>query len=63
MPTQCDNILIIVKGNLIVGFAVAVLLAMPFIVPAIAGIDTWKYLLGAIGLWLFVRAGMSRPNR
>jgi ABC-type Fe3+ transport system permease subunit len=51
-----------VKGNFLAGFAVAVLLAMPFIVPVIAGIDTWKYLLGAMGLWLFVRAGMGRPN-
>ena len=43
--------------NLIGGLVVAGLLALPFAVPVIAGIDTWKYLLGAVGLWLFVRAG------
>jgi hypothetical protein len=48
--------------NLAGGLAVAVVLAAPFVVPTIAGISTWKYLLGAFGLWVFVRAGMSRPN-
>ena len=47
--------------NLAGGLLVAVLLAVPFVVPVIAGIDTWKYLLGAVGMWLFVRAGMGRP--
>jgi len=51
-----------VARNLAGGLLVAVLLAVPFVVPVIAGIDTWKYLLGAIGLWIFVRAGMSRPS-
>jgi hypothetical protein len=45
--------------NLIGGLVVAGLLALPFVVPVIGGIDTWKYLLGALGLWLFVRAGAS----
>ena len=48
--------------NLAGGFAVAVLLAAPFVVPVIFGIDTWKVLLGAAGLWLFVRAGANRPS-
>ncbi len=43
--------------NLAGGPGVAVLLAAPLVVPAIAGISTWKYLLGAIGLGAFVRAG------
>jgi hypothetical protein len=47
--------------NLAGGLAVALLLAAPFVVPVIAGIDTWKYLLGAVGLWLIVRAG-ARPS-
>ncbi len=46
--------------NLAGGLAVAVLLAAPLVVPAIAGISTWKYLLGAIGLWVFVHAGMTK---
>jgi hypothetical protein len=47
--------------NLAGGLVAALLLAAPLIVPVIAGIDTWKYLMGAVGLWLFVRAGFSRP--
>jgi hypothetical protein len=46
--------------NLAWGFAVAALLAGPFIVPTIGGIATWKVILGVAGLWIFVRAGMSR---
>jgi hypothetical protein len=46
--------------NLVGGLVVAGLLAAPFIVPTIAGVGTWKYLLGALGLWLFVSAGMGR---
>ncbi len=48
--------------NLAAGLGLAVLLAAPFALPTIAGISTWKYLLGAIGLWVFIRAGMSRSN-
>jgi hypothetical protein len=48
--------------NLAGGLAVAVLLAAPFVVPAIAGISTWKYVLGAIGLGIFVRAGMTHTT-
>lgn len=46
--------------NLAGGFALAVLLAAPFIFPTVAGIATWKVILGIAGLWIFVRAGMSR---
>ena len=49
--------------NLIGGLLVAGLFALPFVVPVIAGIDTWKYLLGAIGLWLFIRAGAGARTR
>jgi hypothetical protein len=47
-------------GNLLGGLALAVLLSAPFIVPSIAGIATWKIIMGMAGLWIFVRAGMSR---
>lgn len=39
--------------------AVALLLALPLIVPAVGRVDTWKIELGVAGLCLFVRAGMS----
>ena len=38
---------------------VAILLALPFVKPVIAGIDTWKIVLGLAGLILFVSAGMT----
>ena len=47
--------------NLLGGLAVAVAISTPFVVPTIAGISTWKYVLGVIGVALFVRAGMGRP--
>ena len=36
--------------NLIGGLVVAVVLAFPFVVPRIGGIDTWKILLAMLGL-------------
>ncbi len=48
--------------NVAGGLAVAVLLAAPFIVPTIAGIATWKYIMGALGLGIFVFGGMRRSN-
>ena len=39
---------------------VALLLALPLAVPAIARIDTWKIVLGIAGLIVFVRAGMIK---
>jgi hypothetical protein len=35
------------------GVVVAVALALPFVVPRIAGIDTWKILLAIAGLAVF----------
>jgi hypothetical protein len=48
--------------NLISGLVVAAVIALPLIVPTVAGISTWKYLAGAIGMAIFVRAGMSRST-
>jgi len=39
--------------------AAALLLAVPFVVPFVAGIATWKIVLGVGGLLLFVTAGMT----
>lgn len=42
------------------GVVVAVVVALPFVVPRIAGVDTWKIVLGLAGLTLFVSAGMGK---
>ena len=48
--------------NLVAGLVAAAAVAFIAAVPTIGGISTWKYLAGAIGMALFVRAGMSRPR-
>ena len=40
-------------NNLVGGAVVAVALALPFVVPRIAGIDAWKILLAVLGLVVF----------
>ncbi len=45
--------------NLIVGAVVAVAIATAMVVPNIGGVSTWKVLLGAFGVILFVLAGLS----
>jgi hypothetical protein len=42
--------------NLVFGVGIAMGLATIAIVPTIAGVSTWKWLLGVLGLVLFVRA-------
>jgi hypothetical protein len=42
--------------NLVFGVGVAVGLATIVIVPTIAGVSTWKWLLGVLGLVLILRA-------
>jgi hypothetical protein len=39
--------------TLLGGLFVAVVLALPFVVPRIGGIDTWKILLALAGLVVF----------
>ena len=46
-------------ANLVGGLVIAVLLVVPFAVPRVAGIDTWKIILGIAGLMVFVRAGID----
>ena len=43
-------------ANIGCGAAAAVVVAALVIVPTINGIETWKYVLAAIGLWLVARA-------
>ena len=40
--------------------AVAIGVALPFAVPTIGRVETWKIVLGIAGLILFVRAGMTK---
>ena len=46
------------------GAGVAIVLAFTIAVPTIRGVSTWKYVLAAIGVLLFVLAGRgeSKPN-
>ena len=40
--------------------AAALVLALPFVVPRLGRIDTWKIVLGIAGLVLFIRAGVGK---
>jgi hypothetical protein len=44
------------------GIVLAVAAAMLAAVPTIAGISTWKVLLGLVGLALFIIAGRDRTR-
>jgi hypothetical protein len=45
-----------------VGILLAAAAAVLAIVPTIAGISTWKVLLGLVGLALFIIAGRDRTG-
>ncbi len=47
--------------RLAAGLAVAVVAAALAVVPSIFGVATWKWVLGVIGLVIFVSAGRRRP--
>jgi hypothetical protein len=49
--------------TLLSGTAVATTAALVVIVPRIDGIDTWKIVLGVIGLALIVISGRDAPTR
>ena len=48
--------------RLSIGILVAVVAMILAVVPTIGGIDTWKIVLGVIGLALFVLAGFDRKG-
>ena len=48
-------------SRMIAGLGVALVGAVLLAVPAILGVATWKWVLGAIGLAIFVSAGRRRP--
>jgi hypothetical protein len=43
--------------RIVAGLAIALVAAVLAIVPSILGVATWKWVLGAIGLAIFVSAG------
>ncbi len=47
--------------RLLGGMALAVGLALPFMMPAIAGIATWKIVLGVLGAALFMAGSRHQP--
>ncbi len=47
-------------GRITLGLAVAAILAAALTVPSVFGIETWKWVLGLIGLALFVSSGKRR---
>ena len=60
-PVGSPTVAVIMSArNLAGGLAVAVLLSAPFIFPFVGGIATWKIILGVMGLFIFVRAGMGQ---
>ncbi|HEV3062528.1 MAG TPA: hypothetical protein VGY48_30045 [Vicinamibacterales bacterium] len=46
-------------GRLVAGVAVAVVAAWLMAVPRVAGVETWKWVLGVIGLALFLVGGVQ----
>jgi hypothetical protein len=49
-------------SNLVGGVLVAVVLALPFVVPRIGRVDTWKILLAIAGLAVFRYGDRLRPK-
>ena len=49
--------------RIVVGTGTAVALAFSVAVPSMYGISTWKYVLAAIGLMLFVLAARDASTR
>ena len=48
--------------RIVAGLLVAAVAAALAVVPSILGVATWKWVLGAIGLAIFVSAGRRRPS-
>jgi hypothetical protein len=46
--------------TLFTGAAIAIVLALVAIVPRIGRVDTWKIVLGLLGVTLFISAGRER---
>jgi hypothetical protein len=46
--------------NLVTGLATAIVIAFALAVPTIGRVDTWKIVLGLLGVALFVLAGRDR---
>jgi hypothetical protein len=49
--------------NIVLGGIAAVVAALTVAVPSVHGISTWKYVLAAIGVMLFLAAGRDRSTK
>jgi hypothetical protein len=49
--------------NIVFGVGVAIVIALVLVVPRIGTVATWKVVLGAAGLALFILAGRDRGQR
>jgi hypothetical protein len=49
--------------NIVLGGVAAVVAAFTVAVPSVRGISTWKYVLAAIGVMLFLAAGRDRSTK
>jgi hypothetical protein len=50
-------------GNLVGGAAAAAILAIVMFIPTIAGVSTWKWMLGLVGLLLWFLAERAESPR
>jgi len=50
-------------GNLVGGAAAAAILAIVMLIPTIAGVSTWKWMLGFVGLLLWFLAEWAESPR
>ena len=50
-------------GNLVGGAAAAAILAIVMLIPTIAGVSTWKWMLGFVGLLLWFLAERAESPR
>jgi hypothetical protein len=48
--------------NIVGGVAIATVIAVVVMVPSFRGISTWKYVLGVIGLVLFICGGIGQKR-
>ena len=46
-----------------VGLGISIVIAIVLLVPSIGTVSTWKIVVGAVGLIVFLRAGRADPKK